>query len=166
MDTYFKYFRGLGITRTPSTHTIAILPLALKGFDQGTIIGTYDQAGNCFGATVYNSETISLTVFGDDPTTAEKDGFFDGEIIFFKNLTGFGTTISIYPNPTDGLLNITGLEPSAEMTLTDLKGQLVLKQQNHSSQLMTIDLSDHQPGVYFIKVEHNGEIIYRKLVLR
>jgi hypothetical protein len=79
---------------------------------------------------------------------------------------GFGTTINVYPNPTDGLLNITGLETNAEMTLTDLKGRLVLKQQNHSSQLMTIDLNDHQPGVYFIKVEHNGEIIYRKLVLR
>jgi hypothetical protein len=87
VDTYFKYFRGLGITRTPSTHTIAILPLALKGFDQGTIIGTYDQAGNCFGATVYNSETISLTVFGDDPTTMEKNGFFEGEMMLFGNLS-------------------------------------------------------------------------------
>jgi uncharacterized protein (TIGR02145 family) len=78
---------GFGIAPTPSTHTIAILPEALKGFDQGTMIGAYDQAGNCFGATACVGETISITVFGDDPTTAEKDGFFEGEMILFETLS-------------------------------------------------------------------------------
>jgi hypothetical protein len=200
---------SLGIQPTPSTHTIVILPEALKGFEQGTIIGAYDQAGNCFGAVVYDSEFISLTVFGDDPTTAKKDGFFEGEMIFFKNLSGlkdltglnptfdpqlpsadglftenglsvitgfetvtgigyegFGTSICIFPNPTDGLLSITGLNENAEITITDVRGQKVLKQVNHSSLLMTIDLTSHKTGVYLIKIEQNGEIIYRKLVLR
>jgi hypothetical protein len=198
-----------GISTTPITHTIAILPSALKGFEQGTIIGAYDQAGNCFGASVYNSDFISLTAFGNDPTTAEKDGFFEGEMILFKNLSGltnltgleptfdqnipqsdglfsenglsaitgfeeatgigydgFGSSISIYPNPTNGVVNITGLNTDDELTITNVKGQTVIKEINHSNQLMTIDLSGHQPGVYFINIQHNKQNIFRKVALR
>ncbi len=207
--TGFETLSGLGIAPTPSTHTIAILPEALKGFEQGAIIGAYDQAGNCFGATVYNSEFISLTVFGDDPTTAEKDGFFEGEMIFFKNLSGltnltgleptfdpslpqsdglfnenglsaitnfdavtgignegFGIAISVYPNPTSGLLNIAGLKAGDKITIRDVQGQQVLVETNRSDQLKTIDLTGLTPGVYFIKIQHNGESIFRKIVLR
>lgn len=77
--------REFGIEATPSTHTIAILPEALNDFETGTIVGAYDQEGNCFGITVvYNREPISLTVFGDDPMTPEKDGFSEGETMNFK----------------------------------------------------------------------------------
>jgi hypothetical protein len=88
---------GFGVIPTPSTHTIAILPSALKGFEPKTIIGAYDQAGNCFGATVYDSETIGLTAFGDDPTTTEKDGFNEGEVIVFKNLSGLEDLSGLIP---------------------------------------------------------------------
>jgi hypothetical protein len=103
---------GFGIAQTPTTHTIAILPEALKGFEQGTIIGAYDQAGNCFGAAVYESETISLTVFGDDPTTAEKDGFFEGEVMLFETLsvrTGLTPILDQNLPQSDGLFTENGL---------------------------------------------------------
>ncbi|NCA86881.1 MAG: T9SS type A sorting domain-containing protein, partial [Clostridia bacterium] len=200
---------GFGIQPTPSTHTIAILPEALKVFDQGTIIGAYDQNGNCFGATVYHSETISLTVFGDDPTTAGKDGFFEGEIIFFKTLTGFKTLsgltptydnslpqfdglftenglsaikgfesstgvefndfsslVNIFPNPSDGAVNITGLQSGAKISVTDVHGQRVLIESCLSDDLKTIDLTSFNPGIYFIKIQQNGETIFRKVVLK
>jgi hypothetical protein len=64
------------------------------------------------------------------------------------------------------LLNITGLAVDAEITITHLKGQLVYHEVNKSNPTLTIDLTAQQPGVYFIKIEQNGEIIFRKLVLR
>jgi len=209
--TGFVTLSGLGynIQPTPSTHTIAILPEALKGFEPGAIIGAYDQNDNCFGVTVYNSEFISLTVFGDDPTTAEKDGFFEGEMMLFKNLSGFpnltgleptfnqslpqsdglftenglsaitgfetvtstgnecfGTAISIYPNPTSGLINIIGLDADTKITITDAKGQVVMQVDSQSDRLQSLDLGGNKPGVYFIKIQHNGESIFRKIVLR
>ncbi len=200
---------GLEITPTPSTHTIAILPEALKSIEQGAIIGGYDQAGNCFGASVYNSETICLQVFGDDHTTVEKDGFYEGELIFFKNLSGlgdliglepifdpylpqsdglftvnglsavtgfetitgtgndgFGTELSIYPNPTTGLLNIAGLKAGAVITISDIHGQKILFESNWSDQSGTIDLGGFAPGVYFIKIQFSGEVMFRKIVLK
>jgi len=58
------------------------------------------------------------------------------------------------------------LNENAEITITDVRGQMVLKQVNHSSQMMTIDLTSHKTGIYFIQIEQNGETIFRKLVLR
>ena len=207
--TGFQTQSGVNITSTPTTHTIAILPLALKGFERGTIIGAYDQNGNCFGATVYNRETISLTVFGDDPATAEKDGFFEGEMMLFKNLSGlsnltsleptfdpslpqsdglftenglsaitgfeaasgigiddFGAAISIYPNPTTGVVNISGLDGDTEITIKDAVGQMVLQQTSLSKQIMTVDLGGRKPGVYFVGLKQDGKMIFKKLVLR
>jgi hypothetical protein len=196
---------GFGIARTPSTHTIAILPEALKGFEQGTIIGAYDQNGNCFGVTFYNSETISLTVFGDDPTTAEKDGFFEGEMILFETLSvrtgltpafdqnlpqsdgtftknglsaiaefkaatgvsghNFGMAVNIFPNPTTGKVNISGLRAGADISINDLHGQTVDTFTAQSEQ-MTFDLSALPPGVYLVKIESGGQSIFRKLILQ
>jgi hypothetical protein len=100
---------GVEVIKTPSTHTVAILPEALRDFEPGTIIAAYDQNGNCFGATVYDNETISLTAFGDDPTTEDKDGFFEGEMILFQNLSG--------------LKDLTGLNPTFDPQLPSADGR-------------------------------------------
>ncbi|MBE0638424.1 MAG: T9SS type A sorting domain-containing protein [Bacteroidales bacterium] len=206
-----KTLSGLGynITPTPSTHTIAILPSALKDLEVGTIIGAFDQNGNCFGVTIISENANHLTIFGDDPTTAEKDGFFEGEMIFFKNLTGFGNLsglnptfdqtlpqsdglftenglsaitgfesstgegftdfgrlVNIFPNPTDGVVNITGLQSGAKITVTDVRGQVELVSETSEAGQTYVDLTDYHAGVYFITIEINGQHIFRKIVLR
>jgi len=82
---------------TPTTHTIAILPEAIIDFEPGSTIGAFDQSGNCFGIAFCESETVGLTVFGDDPMTAEKDGFFEGEMLFFQTLSGLKTLTGLNP---------------------------------------------------------------------
>ncbi len=93
---------------TPTTHTIAILPEAIIDFEPGSTIGAFDQSGNCFGIAFCESETVGLTVFGDDPMTAEKDGFFEGEMLFFQTLSG--------------LMTLTGLDPTFDTSLPQSDG--------------------------------------------
>mgnify|MGYP002344178871 FL=1 len=204
----YETLTGLEINHTPSTHTIAILPEALKDFEPGTFIGAFDQSGNCFGVTVCDSEIISLTVFGDDPTTVEKDGFFEGEVIFFKTLTGFQTLsgltptfdqtlpqsdglftenglsaitglkestgifgntfsqkVNIFPNPAQGIVNISGIIPGTKLTVTDLHGK-VLMEKIADAETAQFDLTGYQSGIYFIKILQNGTNIFRKIVLK
>ena len=96
--TGFQNLLGLvpwQLTRpTPSSHTIAIMPEAIKGFDpdpksfrdyrEGSIIGAFDQTGKCFGVAQVTKGTTHLALFGDDPFSTEKDGFESGETIAFK----------------------------------------------------------------------------------
>ena len=71
-------------TQTPITHSIAIPASAVSGIQNGDIIGVYDAAGNCYGAINWDGTNTAITAFGDDPMTAEKDGFEQDEAMFFK----------------------------------------------------------------------------------
>lgn len=67
--------------------------------------------------------------------------------------------ISIYPNPSNGIFNITGYDEML-IVITDLTGRTLLtKQINKNNQ---IDLSNLSSGIYFITI-NNQET--KKLVL-
>jgi hypothetical protein len=200
---------AFNIQATPITHTIAILPSAIETFEPESLIGVYDQAGNCFGITKIGEGNNSITIFGDDPTTGEKDGFFEGEMMFFQTLSGLptqtglnatfdiglpqsdghftenglsaikelksstgigfhdlGRLVNIFPNPSDGVVNITGLQSGAKITATDVQGQIVRVVETVTAVQTSVDLTGHNAGVYFIKIEQNGQNIFRKIVLR
>ncbi len=71
---------------TASNHNIAIRAAALQKIEIGDFIGAFTQEGYCAGLTqitdVYKNQAV--TIFGDDNTTPEKDGFMQDEYISFK----------------------------------------------------------------------------------
>ena len=75
---------GLGINKTPLTHTVAIPVQAISGIAEGSIISIYNQYGLCCGAAVYQNQNLALTAFGDDPTTPAVDGMTEGEPLHFR----------------------------------------------------------------------------------
>jgi hypothetical protein len=74
------------VSRTPFTHLIAVPAECLTGFAAGDIIGIFTQEGYCAGFAVVQNpgQNIPVTVFGDDPTTANKDGLAEGETMIFR----------------------------------------------------------------------------------
>ncbi len=74
------------ISTTPITHTIAVPADCLTHFSMGDVVGIFTQDGYCAGfANVKSlSENIAIVVFGDDPTTAAKDGMEEGEPMVFR----------------------------------------------------------------------------------
>lgn len=63
------------------------------------------------------------------------------------------------------MVSISGIIPGTALTLTDLHGK-ILMEKIADSENTEFDLTDYQPGVYFIKIEKNGTNIFRKIVLR
>jgi len=207
---------GLPTPPTAINHTIAILPHALRGLDSGSSLGAFDQQGRCFGIAAISDETICLTVFGDDPTTVDKDGFSKGELILFKNLPGtlpeasleknpdclkpsfdpslpnatgtftenglsvitgfkpvssigfedFANMITIFPNPTTGMVSITGLMQGSIVTLSNMQGQSLITIHLTGTDILQTDLREYPAGVYFIKIQFREVGIYRRLILR
>lgn len=74
------------VSKTPLTHFVAVPANCLGGFSTGDVVGIFTQEGYCAGfANVRNlSENVAITVFGDDPTTAAKDGMEEGETMIFR----------------------------------------------------------------------------------
>jgi hypothetical protein len=70
--------------RTAISHTIAIPAGVATTFLEGDIIGAVNEGGDCFGLAVWQNESTAITLFGNDPTTAAKDGFDENEPLLFK----------------------------------------------------------------------------------
>jgi len=71
---------------TPSNHAIALPSSVLNKLMAGDVIGAFTAEGICTGLVQVNdlSHNILLQVFGDDPTTIEKEGYLDNEMMKFK----------------------------------------------------------------------------------
>lgn len=77
------------------------------------------------------------------------------------------TKVTIYPNPTKGMLrvDISGVEKfeNAQISLYDLTGKL-LRQWAGISQSNAIDLSERTPGMYIMQVAYNGKVSSWKII--
>lgn len=80
-----------------------------------------------------------------------------------KNLNNF--QISLYPNPSNDLLNIECKNKNAEIKIIDVFGNTV-KQQNTASNNTTIHVSDLKEGFYFIQINAINATITKKLIVQ
>ncbi|HLW39386.1 MAG TPA: T9SS type A sorting domain-containing protein, partial [Brumimicrobium sp.] len=63
--------------------------------------------------------------------------------------------ISLYPNPTNGLLNIEGLtDGNYELSIVDVNGRIV-KAANTYTTNTSLDMTDIQNGVYLVRIKKN-----------
>ena len=77
------------------------------------------------------------------------------------------TKVTIYPNPTKGMLkvDISGVEKfeNARISLYDLTGTL-LQQWGNISQSNMVDISGRTPGMYIMQIVYNGNTSSWKIV--
>lgn len=71
--------------------------------------------------------------------------------------------LSIYPNPSQGNITITLPDPTMDFKITiyDVQGRILKTTQNESS----IQLSNAQKGLYFLKYETGDKIITQKFII-
>lgn len=110
---------------------------------------TLSNFGNGFVSWQYNG-------FGDnmqyETIVVRFDGPVDNEVVFSNNL-------SVYPNPTTGVLNIT--DALTDVQLFDVTGRVVYANSVVES---TIDLSSLANGTYFLVANKEGQLISTKVV--
>lgn len=191
---------------TGNPHMISVSAEALSVLEPGDYIGVFNQAGNIAGLASYEKagNNLLLVAYGDDFTTATKEGLSEGEAMTFSinragtgqvysveatfdaslnqgiyengatsvitalklGALGIGSSVSaafnIYPNPTTGMLNITA-NGAYNITLLNAAGQIVkeVTMQNE----VTIDLSQLEKGIYFMKAADGHSLVFRKIVV-
>jgi len=73
------------------------------------------------------------------------------------------SNISIYPNPSTGIVNIANVE-GASIEVLNIMGQIVASVEN-SSEINNIDLSNNANGTYFVRVVKGNEVSTTKINL-
>lgn len=72
------------------------------------------------------------------------------------------TNLNVYPNPTNGILNVE-LEHGSKIELIDINGR-ILETIQKSDSFQNIDLSSFDSGIYFLRVETNNIIKTQKII--
>ena len=84
------------------------------------------------------------------------------------NAAGGSMGIKIFPNPSNGIINISVDNPAAdklEIEITTVQGQAVYKGIIRKPEGNQIDISMLAKGIYFLKVSGGNEINVRKIIL-
>ncbi len=91
------------------------------------------------------------------------DFSFSNVISVTKNIQ---TILKIYPNPTNGIVNIYSTQSKIlKVELYSQTGQLLLNQLVNTTKFST-NISEFNKGVYILKViTQNGKVVYKKIVL-
>lgn len=129
------------------------------------------------GHVLFKIKTLNTLVAGD---TFDNDAgiYFDFNFPIITNnevVTVMSTasisevadaTIAVYPNPTSGILNITGDHGVDDITIYDMNGRILSKYQFTSNELsQQIDLSQLGTGVYFATINSESVSSTHKIVV-
>lgn len=84
----------------------------------------------------------------------------------FDNEQSLLNNINIYPNPSQGIVNIYlhNLE-NISVKVVDIKGVTVYKKNNINALIYEIDLRNNPAGIYFVHVNYEGHYQHYKLIL-
>jgi hypothetical protein len=116
---------------------------------------TEDLSGLNAGVYTVNITDSNNCVFVDSVTVGLSTGIAE---VSLKN------NLSIYPNPSNGLVTIKTAAKYQEINVLDMTGKVILTANDYEL-IKTIDLSSRQKGIYFIAIQGESERVIKKLII-
>ena len=115
---------------------------------------------------LYASDSLRPTWFSEDAFTANAESIETAscESVTKTNEKELQDEISIYPNPTTGLVRIKGRNIH-KISIVDLTGKIVDTYQA-SKYIETIDLRNKSKGIYLLSVVLQGKTYVEKIILK
>jgi hypothetical protein len=128
----------------------------------------YTEIGEIKGICGSVSDEITYNLVDFAPVSNEKNyyklelgfqGYSTPLILDFQNISDNG--YSIFPNPgvEKFQIFISGSGEPTELYIYDLTGRLSGRFDSNSGQLFTVPTNDWKPGVYFVKIVKQGDIV-------
>ena len=151
-----KGFDGL------TTSTILTMTSSNQNQDTGwvTLSGSLNQ---------FAGSQIQLIVVGKNGPNGPADYFIDLDNFRVTDGTvGLNKTsnnkISIFPNPTVGVVNVSGIAENAVITISDILGNIVQREVAVKSDRAVVDIKGLISGIYLVKIESNGSTLTQKVI--
>ena len=98
--------------------------------------------------------------------TSTTETFYDNLSLIEANTASISdlsdAKIYMYPNPSDGMVHISGKESVDAIRVFNISGQLIKEVTNANS----LDLTSQQSGLYMIEIENGGKTSVSKLIKR
>jgi len=130
-------------------------PLPMK--KKAKTIRSFDHEGNISLVTWYFWDALTKSYLFNS-----KDYYFYHSSATLAPVAGMDM-VGIYPNPTGGILYLTGLSQPAEVKIYSVQGMLLRSVQQVEN---SVDLSGLPPGAYLIQVEAAGKAPHRRMIIK
>ena len=110
----------------------------------------------------YGNYTVVLTANNLPCTDTQTE-----TVMLVNNIDNlFDLNFKIYPNPSNGILNITtDLDENIQILITDITGKEVYNQVGNSKNINEIDLTNCISGVYVLKIICNEKIFIKQFII-
>ena len=124
-------------------------------------LSTYEYFDNMASQWMggYKYEVTCTYARGDENCESEEEEI----IIIITDLAENSGDIQVYPNPTNGLLNIEG-QGTMLISISNLLGQTL--QETKAEGNTTLDMSRFESGMYLIRIETENGVTIQKVNLR
>lgn len=87
-------------------------------------------------------------------------------VVSSSELTNYEQLIHVYPNPSDGFVNIQNSTGSpADLVVNNLSGQCILHTKIEDGQT-NLDLTAYAKGVYLLRMKLERGVVTRKLIIQ
>lgn len=119
--------------------------------------------GNSKKVLIYNPSNLDIIDsldFGSGSTTAPFEAVFVGSPISGNEET-ISSTMSLYPNPTSGLISLENVDNNSFIKIYNVTGNMVYSIQSKNQ----IDVSFLQTGVYLLETTQNGNIVRKNFTV-
>lgn len=147
---HFNIYRSILVTK--ESELIAEVPY--------TGANTYEFFDNNNEHGEYEYEVTAVFVRGSEQCESEVEGIGNLIVTAVNENTA---NINVYPNPTNGLLNIEG-QGTMHISVSNLLGQAL--QETTASGNTTLDMSRLEAGMYLIRIERENGVTIQKVNLR
>jgi len=141
-------------------------------FSNGLLVGANSNSlGNYTyqNVTLLSSNVSSIQIVGKSGNGWGFDGVTISDPISstISNLN-FGEPVKIFPNPTNGVLNLelSKNDKISDIKVFDLLGKSIYKQENAVSNNIELDLSQYANGIYLISFRMKDSIIFKRIIKR
>ena len=74
--------------------------------------------------------------------------------------------ISVYPNPAKDVISFKNMEPNTRIAIFTIDGKIVYQQTALTPEVITINVSNLERGVYMVQLQNNEKIKTQKLILQ
>lgn len=78
--------------------------------------------------------------------------------------TEINESLGLYPNPTNGVFHITGIDVESSILVYNSIGEVFYNYRDFG--LQKIDMSGNPKGLYIVKISNNENSVYRKFILQ
>ena len=147
---HFNVYRSILVTK--ESELIAEVPY--------TGANTYEFFDDNNEQGEYEYEVTSIFVRGSEQCESEAEGIGD---LIVTSVNENTANVNLYPNPTNGMLNIEG-QGTMLISISNLLGQTL--QETKAEGNTTLDMSRFESGMYLIRIETENGVTIQKVNLR